>query len=59
MIDDDDSEVIPECGERIHVFECDVDGETPRDTECQCGQYTWGWMDDQMALMSMWEASST
>lgn len=57
--DEDYGEAVvgPDCEHPFHVFACDIDGSAARETECQCGEYTWGWMEDQLVLTQMWEAS--
>ena len=46
------------CEVTTHIFEVEEDAPTPRDRTCDCGEFTWGWMDDQLMLTEMWEATA-
>ena len=45
------------CEGTTHVFEVEDDVPTPRDRKCDCGEFTWGYMDDTLTMTEMWEAS--
>ena len=44
-------------GHLIHAFEVESDEVVPRDRKCDCGNATWGEMDDLLTLTEMWERS--
>ena len=46
-----------ECEYPLHLYEIEEDEVVPRDRKCFCGEYTWGYMDDQLTLTEMWEAT--
>lgn len=38
----------------VHIFDVEDDVLTPREQRCDCGEVTWGEMDDLLTLTTMW-----